>query len=69
MRLLHNRQPDQALTYRHLLHGSAGYAHALAQAGIQPGEVVILILQHGETWPTPSSAPSCTVPSPPSCPS
>jgi fatty-acyl-CoA synthase len=42
------RQPDRTLTTRDLLHGAAGYAHALAAAGIQPGEVVILILQHGE---------------------
>ncbi len=46
--LLFNRQPDRAMTYRELIHGSAGYAQSLAQAGIQPGEVVILILQHGE---------------------
>ena len=48
VRLLHNRQPEQTLTYRQLMHGAAGYARALAKAGIQPGEVVILILQHGE---------------------
>jgi len=42
------RQPDQTLTYRALMQGAAGYAHALAQAGIQPGEVVVLILQHSE---------------------
>ncbi len=41
VRLLYNAQPDQALTCRDLLLGSAGYAQALAQAGIQPGEVVI----------------------------
>lgn len=48
VRLLHNRQPEQTLTYRQLMHGAAGYAHALAKDGILPGEVVILILQHGE---------------------
>lgn len=42
------RQPDVPMTYRQLLHGAAGYALALERAGIQPGEVVILILQHGE---------------------
>jgi fatty-acyl-CoA synthase len=48
LHLLHNHQPEQVLTYRDLVHGAAGYAHALHQAGIQPGEVVILILQHGD---------------------
>src|SRR5687768_13683274 len=42
------RQPDAAITFRGLTHGAAGYAQALKSAGIQPGEVVILILQHGE---------------------
>ena len=46
--LLFNRQPDLSLTYRDILHGSAGYARAMQQAGIQPGEVVILILEHGK---------------------
>lgn len=46
--LLSARQPDRPLTRRDLLHGAAGYADALDRAGIQPGEVVILILQHGE---------------------
>jgi fatty-acyl-CoA synthase len=48
VRLLHNNEPDEVLTYQHLLHSAAGYARALKEAGIQPGEVVILILQHGE---------------------
>jgi fatty-acyl-CoA synthase len=48
VRLLHNQLPDQVLTYRDLLHNAAGYANALGLAGIQPGEVVILILQHGQ---------------------
>lgn len=46
--LLYNRQSDQAITYRRLIHGAAGYAQALSRAGIRPGEVVVLILQHGE---------------------
>jgi fatty-acyl-CoA synthase len=46
--MLFARLPDRPVTTRDLLHGAAGYAHALAAAGIQPGEVVILILQHGE---------------------
>lgn len=45
--LLNNRLPDQAITYRQLIQGAAGYARALAQAGVQPGEVVVLILNHG----------------------
>jgi fatty-acyl-CoA synthase len=47
--MLFARQPDQPVTTRELLHGAAGYAQALDAAGIQAGEVVILILQHGET--------------------
>ncbi len=43
-----SRQADQKITYGDLIRGSAGYARALAGAGIQPGEVVVLILQHGE---------------------
>jgi fatty-acyl-CoA synthase len=45
--MLEQGKPDQPLTYRDLLHGAAVYADALAECGIQPGEVVILILQHG----------------------
>lgn len=41
-------QPDVPVTYRQLLHGATGYAQALQRAGLQPGEVVIVILQHGE---------------------
>jgi fatty-acyl-CoA synthase len=46
--LLHSRQPDQALTFRKLLHRAARYGRALKNANVQPGDVVILILQHGE---------------------
>jgi acyl-CoA synthetase (AMP-forming)/AMP-acid ligase II len=42
---------DQAITYAQLMRGAAGYAGALAEAGILPGEVVVLILQHGEALP------------------
>src|SRR5271157_3347990 len=45
--LLQNGQPDCPLTYHSLLQGAAAYAQAYQQNGIQPGEVVILILQHG----------------------
>jgi len=37
----------EVISYRRLILGAAGSARALAGAGIQPGEVVILILQHG----------------------
>jgi acyl-CoA synthetase (AMP-forming)/AMP-acid ligase II len=40
--------PDAPMTRAQLLQGAQGFAHALSQNGIQPGEVVILILQHGE---------------------
>ena len=46
--LLYAKQPDQALTFRALMQGAAGYAQAYAAAGARPGEVVVLILQHGE---------------------
>ena len=45
--LLQNGQPDCPVTYRQLLDGAAAYAQAYQQAGVQPGEVVVLILQHG----------------------
>lgn len=48
VRLLYNRQPERSITYRQLILGSSGYVRVLANAGIQPGEVVILILQHSE---------------------
>jgi len=41
-------QPDRSITYRELFLASAGYAQKLAEAGIGKGEVVILILNHGE---------------------
>jgi fatty-acyl-CoA synthase len=46
--LLFSRGEDVTLSYRSLLHGAAGVANKLEQEGIRPGEVVILILQHGE---------------------
>ena len=48
VRLLFDQVPEKAITYSRLIYGSAGYAAALQNAGIKPGEVVILILQHGE---------------------
>ena len=61
LKALHSRMPEQAavylqfagredvlLTYEHLLRGANAFAQTLARADIQPGEVVVLILQHGE---------------------
>ncbi len=48
IRLLYRDQPEQVVTYRDLLLGAMSYAQAIQTAGIQPGEVVVLILQHGE---------------------
>lgn len=39
---------DVELTYDQLLCGASAYARTLEREGIQPGEVVVLILQHGE---------------------
>jgi len=39
---------DLPITVDQLLRGASPYAGALAKAGIQPGEVVVLILQHSE---------------------
>jgi len=41
-------QPDFPITYRELIERSNDYAAAYARAGVQPGDVVILILQHGK---------------------
>jgi len=46
--LLFSQASDQTITYRRLIQGAAGYALALSNAGIKPGEVVIFILDHGE---------------------
>jgi fatty-acyl-CoA synthase len=42
------RQPERPMSRRELIGEAAGYAAALEAAGVQPGEVVILILQHSE---------------------
>jgi acyl-CoA synthetase (AMP-forming)/AMP-acid ligase II len=39
-------KPDQPITYSQLIHGAAAWDSALTAAEIQPGEVVVLILQH-----------------------
>jgi acyl-CoA synthetase (AMP-forming)/AMP-acid ligase II len=46
--LLSDQKPDKHITYSGLIHGASAYTAALKEAGIKPGEVVILILQHGE---------------------
>jgi len=43
----HAGQPDFPLTYAELLTGANGYAQRYALQGIQAGEMVVLILQHG----------------------
>jgi len=43
----HAGQPDRSISYRELLCGANGYARTFARQGLQPGKVVILILQHG----------------------
>jgi acyl-CoA synthetase (AMP-forming)/AMP-acid ligase II len=40
-------KPDQPISYRQLIEGAAAWDHALTRAGILPGEVVVLIQQHG----------------------
>lgn len=45
--LHYQNKPDLPITYRELIERSNDYAAAYAHAGIKPGDVVILILQHG----------------------
>ena len=46
--LQHSGQPDFPIPYRQLLCGANAYARTYAREEIKPGEVVVLILQHGE---------------------
>ena len=46
--LQHAGQDDISLTYKSLLDGANGFAKTYAREGIQPGEVVVLILQHSQ---------------------
>ena len=46
--LQHSGQGDVPLSYRQLLRGANAYARTYGRAGIKPGEIVVLILQHGE---------------------
>jgi len=39
-------KPDQPLTFKQLIDGAAAWDQALTRAGIKPGEVVVLIMQH-----------------------
>src|SRR5678815_5699371 len=61
LRVLHSQTPDRVaitlqfsgrddlpLTYDQLLSASGGCEQTLEYEGINPGEVVVLILQHGE---------------------
>ena len=41
-------QPDSSISYSQLLRGAQGFSHALESEGIASGEVVLLILRHGE---------------------
>ena len=45
--LQHAGQADIPVSYKQLIEGAAGYAETYQQLGIQPGEVIILILEHG----------------------
>lgn len=44
--MLFPRVEDDPVSYRRLALGAMGYARAYERSGIQPGEVVVLVLQH-----------------------
>jgi acyl-CoA synthetase (AMP-forming)/AMP-acid ligase II len=46
--LIQNKQDDRVITQRDLLCGAAGFAQVLAAHGIQQGDIVVIIQQHGE---------------------
>jgi acyl-CoA synthetase (AMP-forming)/AMP-acid ligase II len=46
--LQHASREDLPITFRQLMRGSSAYARTYAREGLQPGDVVVLILQHGE---------------------
>src|SRR5215208_362265 len=61
LKALHSRTPEQVaitlqfaghddfpMTYDQLTRGASAYNRVLVREGIQPGEIVVLILQHGE---------------------
>lgn len=43
----HAGKPDVPVTYKELIHGAAGYRQTYIDNGVQPGDVLTLILQHG----------------------
>ena len=45
--ILHGGLPDRPVTYHELIHGASGYVSTYIKNGILPGDVVLLILQHG----------------------
>jgi len=45
--ILQTNLPDIPVTFRDLIHGAAGYAETYNKNGIIPGDVIIIILQHG----------------------
>ena len=45
--IVQSKITDTPITYQELLIKSAGYARRYQSLGIQPGEVIILVLQHG----------------------
>ncbi len=47
--IFHEIDGDYTVTYREILHRSAGVAGKLNSCGIKPGEPVVLILQHGQS--------------------
>ena len=47
--LLDSRLPEHQMTYRDLYLGAVCYAHVLQKSGIQPGDIVIIILQHSHS--------------------
>jgi acyl-CoA synthetase (AMP-forming)/AMP-acid ligase II len=45
--ILHAGQLDRLVSYRDLVYGAAGYVKTFQKTGVQPGDVILLILQHG----------------------
>lgn len=46
--VLVEREGDRSATYRTFFEQAARYAYALEAVGVQPGDLVVLVLQHGE---------------------
>ncbi len=44
--MMHTGQPDRSVSYRELIHGAAAYVKTYQQNGVQPGDIILLILQH-----------------------